>query len=191
MEIVKQSKAAGSAYPLNLVKDHLRTNGYGEEDALTQAYLSAAVDYIQSNTWVYLQSCNYVGYMDYFQNFTIKMHPVTEITSIKYYDVNGTLQTMVAGTDYYVSLNGDFARVKFENTFTLRDQPFDNIEVTFKAGYLTHFEIPDDIVNAMLIIIADSYEMRQSFSQGVTYTDTNVPMGAKAILDNNSKRTFV
>ena len=191
MKIVKTQKPVGLVYPLSKVKEHLRNTGYDEENGLVSIYISAAADFIAKHTWVNLQSTNYVGYMDSFKNFDINMYPVTEITSIKYYDVNGTLQTMSENTDYYVSLNGDFAEVQFENTFTLRDRPFDNIEITFKAGYLNWFAIPDDLVNALMLIVADSTEMRQSFSQGMTFTKSDVPMGALSILNNNSKRRFV
>lgn len=188
MRITRTQKAQGLAYPLARVKDHLRVSD-GNEDGLISAYINAAVDFIASYTWIYLQSTSYTAYLDDWESETIiKMHPVTAISSIKYYDANGTLQTMSAGTDYYVSLNGAYARINFENTYTLRDQPYDNIEIAFTCGYASHFEIPDDLVDALLMLVSDMFENRQSFSQGVREVD--VPMGIKAILNNNSKRTF-
>ena len=191
MKIERTQKPSGLAYPLSKVKEHLRNTGYDEENGLVSTYISAAVDFIASYTWVNLQSTDYVGYMDIFENFNINMYPVTEVTSIKYYDTNGTLQTMTENVDYYVNLKGKYAEVQFENTFTLRDRPFNNVEVAFKAGYSTWFDIPEDLVNALLLIVADSTEMRQSFSQGMTFTKSDIPMGALAILNNNSKRLFV
>jgi uncharacterized phiE125 gp8 family phage protein len=117
------------------------------------------------------------------------MYPVTEITSIKYYDFNGDLQTMVEGTDYYVSLTGDFARIQFVNTPTLRDQPFDNIEFTIKCGYETHFDIPEDLVNALLLLVSDKFENRQSLTTGMASNFNKIPMSVKSILDSNSLRT--
>jgi len=191
LKVTKTTKPAGLAYPLNKVKEALRLTGYNEEDGLTATYISAAVSGIYSCTWVDLQTTSFVGYLDSFEDFTIYRHPVTEITSIKYYDADGALTTMTANTDYYYTLNGDFAKIHFENKPSLRDQPFDNIEVTFKSGYLTHFEIPDDFINALLLLVGDSHEMRQSFSQGMTWTEALMPMGARSILNNNSKRLIL
>jgi uncharacterized phiE125 gp8 family phage protein len=191
MKITKVNKPVGLAYPLNKVKEHLRNQGYNEEDLLLSTYISAAVDFIEGYSWTSLQSTSYIGYADTFEDFEIDMYPVTEITSVKYYDVNGTLQTMTNNVDYYSDLKGSYAKIKFENTFTLRDQPFNNIEVAFKAGYLSHFEIPDDFIAALFILVADLTESRQSFSQGMAIHEIDIPMAVKSILDNNSKRRFV
>ena len=191
MKITKTQKPVGLGYPLTKVQDYLRNNGFSEEDGLVSTFVNAAIDYIGTETWTYLQSTDYVGYLDSFKDFTINMFPVTEITSIKYYDVNGTLQTMSENTDYYVNLKGNFADVEFKNTFTLRDRPFNNIEITFKAGHLTWFDIPDDLVSALLLIVGDLNENRQSTAQGVSSNVISVPMAVKTILNNNSKRVFV
>lgn len=196
MKFTRTSKPAGLAYPLEVVKQHLRNNGYDGENNITSVYISAAVDDIARWTWKYLQSATYTSTLDSWDfetgetdTVTIRMHPVTEVTSVKYYDVNGDLQTMVLGTDYYVSLSGDFARIRFENMPTLRDQPFDNIEFTIKCGYLTHFEIPEDLVNALLLLVSDKFENRQSLTSGMASNFNQIPMSIKSILDNNSLRT--
>lgn len=196
MKFTRTSKPSGLAYPLEVVKQHLRNNGYDGENNITSVYISAAVDDISRWTWKYLQNATYTATLDGWNFETgqsdtviIRMNPVTEITSIKYYDTNGDLQTMAAGTDYYVSLSGDFARVRFENMPTLRDQPFDNIEFTIKCGFETHFEIPEDLVNALLLLVSDKFENRQSLTSGMASNFNEIPMSIKSILDNNSLRT--
>lgn len=191
MRIERTQKPAGLAYPLKPVKAHLRINGYDDENSSVAAYISAAVDDIKRWTWIDLQSTDYVAKMDCWEtNIQIKQKPITEITSIKYYDVNGDLQTMVLNTDYHVSLHGNYARIQFENTPTLRDQPFDNIEITFKSGYLDHFAIPDDMVDALFMLVADKFDQRQSLTTGMSSKFNDIPMSVKSILNNNSIRDF-
>lgn len=191
MRIERVQKPAGLAYPLNLVKAHLRTNGYDDENGLTTSYIHAAVEDIARWTWVHLQSADYVAKLDGWEtDLKIKRKPVTEITAIKYYDANGDLQTMAENTDYYVSLHGNYARIQFKNQPTLRDQPFDNIEITFKAGYLTHFEIPDDLIDALFMLVADKFDTRQSLTSGMSSTYNQIPMSVQSILNNNSIRDF-
>ena len=194
LKIVKTSKPAGSDYPLNKVKDHLRqtsddVSGLGE-DGLIQAYLSAAVDIIERNTWIVSQTTNYVGYLDSFEDFEIFRHKVTSITTIKYYDSGGILQTMSENTDYEVDLHSDFAKVIFESTPTLRDRKFNNIEVTFKAGYLKYHDIPDDHIACILLMVGDFYKTRESTVIATQVTELHLSAGVKSIMMNLSKRVF-
>lgn len=193
MRKVITQKAAGSAYPISRVKEHLRVNGYDDENGLIQAYLNAAVEDIRKWTWVHLQSADWTGYLDNWNDLDesevmIKAYPITEITSIKYYDAGGVLQTMSSGTDYNASLNGSYARIYFKNTPTLRDQKYDNIEIAYKCGYASHFEIPDDLVDALFMLVSDKFDNRNSLTTGMASNYNDIPMSIKAILNNNSLR---
>ena len=205
MRINRISKPSGTVVSLDSIKEHLRVNGYNEENGLIETYINAAVDYIQQETWICAQNATYAGYMDswcetqneYYQKYgnmatgvVIKMNPVTEITSIKYYDENGDIQTMVDGTDYYYSLNGVFARINFLNTPTLRSDSFDSIEFLFKAGYLDHFKIPDSIIQLLNILVADFFNTRNSMTLGVNVHEVVIPNSARAIMRNISLRDF-
>ena len=195
MRKVRTQKAAGSAYPLIQVKEHLRVNGYDDENGLIQAYINAAVEDIRKWTWVHLDNANRTAYLDNWEELDegevlIHAYPISEITSIKYYDADGVLQTMSSGTDYYASLNGQYARIYFENTPTLRDQQYDNIEIAYKCGYASHFEIPDDLVDALFMLVADKFDNRNSLTTGMASNYNEVPMSVKAILNNNSLRNI-
>jgi len=194
LKVQKIAKPKGLPYPLDKVKDHLRLtsddiSGLGE-DGLIAAYITAATDFIYTETWEVLQSTDFKGYLDDWEDFYIYRGPVTEVTSIKYYDVDGTLITMTNNVDYETDLSGKHVRVCFNNKPTLRDRNFNNIEVEFKAGYTDFRNIPDDFVAALMLIASDFYEVRQSTSVGVSTTPFEVPASVKAILANNSRRVF-
>ena len=190
MRIERTQKPAGLGFPLQPIKEHLRINGYSVEDQVVAAYINSNVDLIARETWRYFQSADYTAYLDSWKtDLTIKMNPVTEITTIKYYDSAGSLQTMVENTDYHVSLNGNYARIHFLNTPTLRSDRYDNIEVAFKCGYTDHFKVPDDMIQALKILVADSYNSRNSQTMG-TVNANEVPNTARVMLDNLSIRDF-
>lgn len=205
MRIIRTQKPSGTAVPLQIVKEHLRINGYDQENGLIETYINAAVDFIAQETWRYAQSASYTAYVDKWDSYidkwdsyvyisdddlVIKRNPITEITSIKYYDTNGTLQTMVDGTDYYVSLNGNFARIHFENKPSLRNQTYDNIEVAFKCGYLDYYQIDDSIIQLVNILVADFFNTRNSMTLGVNVHEVVIPNSARAIIRNITLRDF-
>jgi len=191
MRVIRTQKPSGTAVPLQIVKEHLRVNGYDEENGLIETYINAAVDFIAQETWRYVQSASYTAYLDKWQtDLVIKRNPITEITSIKYYDIDGNLQTMVEDTDYYVSLNGNFARIHFENTPSLRDNPYDNIEVAFKCGYLDYYKVDDSILQLVNILVADFFNTRNSMTLGVNVHEVVIPNSARAIIRNITLRDF-
>lgn len=186
MKVKRISKPLGLAYPLDRVKAFLQVDSDYEDGTISEL-INAAVGVIYQETWIDLQSTSYVGYLDNFCKTVIYRNPVTEITSVKYYDVNGDLQTMTSGVDYEVDLSGLFGVVRFINEPTLRDLYYNNIEITFKSGYLTQFEIDDELVIALKMMVRDWYDNRESIS--IKGTVQMIPFAAKVILENASVRT--
>lgn len=185
MKIVRTSKPQGQPYPLGFVKNYLRVDGTSDDNVIG-TLISAAAGVIYTETWIDLQTASYTAYLDDYADIEIKRYPITEITSVKYYDVNGSLQTMSSGTDYEVDLNGDFAKVRFINTPALRDKEYNNIEIAFKSGYLTHYDIPEELTNAMLMLVKDWYDDQRQVGK----TKVDMPLAVKTTLNNMSKRVI-
>ena len=191
MRIVRTQKPAGLAIGLEAVKTHLRLLGYDDENSLVASYVDSACEFIFQRTWKVIQSASYTAYLDKFESdVTIKMNPVTALSSIKYYDVDGVQQTMVNGTDYYYSLNGNFARIHFINEPTLEDNRYDAIEIAFTAGYSNQFDIPDDLIHCLKILVADAFNNRNSQTAGMSVNENKIPQSVDMILANNSLKDF-
>ena len=195
MRVVAGNKPQGLAYPLTKVKEFLRVTGT-DQDGVISRLINAAVDIIEQETWIVLGSRSYTLYMDhwygdttsvekYSDHFIIPKYPVTAVDSIKYYDTNNSLQTL-ATSNYDTSLNGNISRVEVTTQPNVYDK-YDAIEVAFTAGYADYFDIPDQFVELLELVIGDLYEQR------MTGTMANVKQYGgmvSRLMDNVTKRVF-
>jgi uncharacterized phiE125 gp8 family phage protein len=194
MRINRVLKPVGLAIPLQEVKDMLRITST-QDDAMLTNLINSAVDIIQQKTWVCAQNSDYLGKMDDYPKDSyveiLQYTPVTEITSVKYYDVDGTLITMTENTDYYVEIDGEYPRIYFEEQPSLRDRKYNNIEIAFKAGYLTRFTMPDYVHTMICLIVKDQYDNGGSVEYGTSAKELNLTTGIRAMLMDYSKRVPV
>lgn len=83
---------------------------------------------------------------------------------VKYYDINGTQQTLTESTYYWVVTTTDPARIvrKYDATYPeLQYGRPDAIEIAFTAGFgSAATAIPDEIKHAMKLLIGKYYEHR-------------------------------
>jgi len=107
--------------------------------------------------------------------------PVTAISSVKYYDSNETLQTMVNGTDYVYSLESEPAMVKFLTVPNVSTKKIYAYEIEFTGGWEAIEDVPTDIKIAVLMAVSDMYEMRNNSVVGVSL-DTQLPITSKRLL---------
>jgi len=104
--------------------------------------------------------------------------PVTSVTSIQYYDVDGVLQT-VPPADYRVDLGGDTARVEAVNGWPATASRFGAVLVSYRLGAAESSGVPDDLIDAISLLVAHRYEIRQAAVNGVL---TLVPLGFDSIV---------
>ena len=103
--------------------------------------------------------------------------PVQSITSIDYKDSDDNAQVFA---DYYLDLRELFAKLmpgkyySWPNT----NEDYENIVITYVAGYTT---IPEQINQAVLLIIGSLYEQRENHIVGVSI-DT-IPVSAEYLLN--------
>jgi uncharacterized phiE125 gp8 family phage protein len=100
--------------------------------------------------------------------------PILSVTSLKYYDLNGTLQTLTANTDYWVNLPDGCIDLAYD--FTVPELQYGRpnaIEVVYNAGYRasgTEAEqqaaVPEPIKHAIKILITDMHEHRGQYVIG-------------------------
>lgn len=151
-------KTGATILPVTLqeVKDHLRIT-HDTQDALLLAYIKSAINDTELHTGLTLASVTFYGYLPYFNEYnSVKKHPVTAVTSVKYYDENNALQTL-APANYEVDMINFPAVIKITGTMPSTYERADAVTVEFTAGY-TSALIPDGIKAAILLQVGYLYE---------------------------------
>ena len=164
-------------------KDHLRIV-HDDEDTLIEAYAKAARRYVeQVLCWRALITQELELVLDNFQSqFKLPRPPLQEITSIKYTDKDGTEHTVDAD-NYIVDTDSEPGRIvpaygKSWPTDTL--EPINAVRIRYKAGYGDNAEdVPQELRQAILILTAHFYEMREPVVVGQTVA--NVPWTVEAL----------
>lgn len=150
-----QLVSAPTLEPLSLVeaKLHARVSTTAE-DSLVTALIVAARDYAQNKTQRQIVAAKWKLVLDSFPGpsligvpfgkpyglpehaIVIPIASVQQVDQIQYLDMNGTLQTMVAGTDYVVDTSGDPTRITppFGKIWPIPLPQIGAIAVTFRAG---------------------------------------------------------
>lgn len=142
------------------VRDHLRVD-VGDEDYLVGKYIAAATAYLDGWTGILgraLMPQSWTMTLDTFPagDICIPFGPVTAITSVKYKDDDGTLQT-VATSDYRNSLGPTGARIRTISGWPSHGDYLDAVEVVFVAGN----GCPEPVEAAIMMMVAGMFEGRQ------------------------------
>lgn len=164
------------------------SGGTHPDDALVSAALMGAHRFAEHYTQVSLGSQTLELALDAFPSSssdaagsTIQLPrgPVTGITSVKYIDTAGTLQT-ISASDYALDDYSMPPRLypAYSKTWPATRPIFNSVLVRYVAGATL---LDEAVRNALLLIVAHLYENRTNVVQGAVPTE--VPMGAKTFLD--------
>lgn len=166
------------------LKDQLRITTTDEDSYLT-ALITAArrnVEHILGRSLI-TQTWNL--YLDNFPasaNTPISLlkPPLQSVTWVKYWDNNDTEQTWTS-SEYVVDTDNICGLVYPDRTYnwpSVRDFP-KAVNIKFVAGYGLAVDVPQDIKQAILLIIGH-LERNREHTTGMTLNE--IPMGANAIL---------
>lgn len=179
-----------AAEPLTLVeaKAQCRVDG-DDEDGLFAGYILAARCAVEdftrrklaTQTWDYTIDCDWPrprvgGY--YRPLITLPCAPLQSVTSVKYYDTAGVVQTL-ATDQYRVDLSELEGRIQPAYGVTwpsVRDQ-IATIVVRIVVGYTA---IPEPIRQAMLLTVSHFDKNRESVITGTIVSE--MPQSAQALL---------
>lgn len=119
---------------------------------------------VESVTWRQLITATYTWKFDRFRRTLWVPRPkLQSVTSLKYNDVTGVQVTLVEGTDYDVDIDSEPGRVVpvVNGNWPHSEGHINDIELIFKSGYgLAGTDVPEELLQAMLVIIDDLYEHR-------------------------------
>jgi len=157
--------ATESVLSLAEVKNYLRVD-FNDDDNLISVLIKSSVNQVESLIQKSLISTELEFLMDGFpkngNEFSLSIYGVTEISSIKYFDENDTLQTWDS-SNYTIDLDSFRTRIGLNtnSTFPTTNDKYHSVVVRFKSGKPNAASVEEDIKNALLLIIADMYERRE------------------------------
>lgn len=112
----------------------------------------------------------------------LDLGPFQSLVSVEYYDADGVLQTATL-SDFETRLSGDFVIVKPKDNaaWPNADARPDAIKITYRVGYGAASDVPSNIKQAILMMVAHWYENREAASEAKMM---EVPMGVEYLLGN-------
>jgi uncharacterized phiE125 gp8 family phage protein len=183
--IVKRT-VAPTLRPISVdeAKLHFKVTGT-DEDANIAIYLDGAIAACENKLQTAIMDSTFVLYARNFaQHLSLQKNYVSSITSVKYYDTNGSLTT-VSSINYSLQdfkvpnvlyFNNDYT---FPNTDS-REFP---VEVTFQAGFTSASSVFPVIRTAVFLEVADRYENRQNEVIGERLISVMYNTGAEQLLN--------
>jgi uncharacterized phiE125 gp8 family phage protein len=174
-----------SVEPLTLTqaKLFLRVDNSDEDDLITAfivAARQAAEEYLNQKLITHSMEC----YLDSFSPIMeLDLGPVQSITTVKYYDADGDLQTL-SSSNYNVDTVSQPARVQIDESVSIPtvDDKINAVIIAYESGYGdTSVKVPSAIISAVMLILGDLYENRQDTIIGSQVNE--LPKGSKALLD--------
>lgn len=144
-------------------RTHSRIDDSGEDTVLA-TFIDEAIKHCESYTGRQMITATYDGYLDRFPRrdyIEVPKPPLQSVTSVQYYDQNGSLQTLASST-YYVDTNRWVGRIRLRNgeswpnTESLRDGA---VVVRFVCGYGdAATDVPSNLLLAMRMMVDHRYD---------------------------------
>jgi uncharacterized phiE125 gp8 family phage protein len=186
MMLSEMTTVPGAALPVQGFKDHLRLgSGFtddGMQDGLIEAYLRAAMAAIEGRIGKVLMARRFKLVLEDWRNpgeQPLPVAPVTAIVSVTVVDA-AEVASVVDAARYRLVV--DMHRPKLAALGVLLPVvPMDGrAEVVFDAGFgATWAEVPVDLAQAVLLLAAEYYEVRQAGDSG----QAGLPFAVQALIE--------
>lgn len=133
---------------------------HDQHDSLIEDQINSAWDYVAEILDRTLLTTTYtLTFDDWPDEIVLRRPPVQSVTSVEYQDTDDQTQTLTAGDDYHVTTDGDTGRIKPHIEWPQAyGYGYDNIKVTYDAGYGSASDIPKAIRQAIISVVIDLYE---------------------------------
>lgn len=152
-----------------LTKDEVKARlfiDHNDDDAKVEANIASATGYMDGPNGVLNRCVGEQTWDEQFERFptgncvlTLALSPLKSVTSIKYYDTDGVLQTVDAA-NYEVGSNGDRAIVRaFAGWPGVDSRRMFPVVVRYVAGYASA-DVPAELKDALILHIGALYETR-------------------------------
>ena len=185
---------APTTEPVSLAeaKLHLRVDG-DDDDSLIATQIKAATQWCEALTRRQFVTATKTLYLAEWPTrceeglsgvIRVPTPKLQSVTWVKYYDADGTLQTLSSSTGYQVLTNADIGRIApayGASWPSLRCSVFNPIEVKFVCGYGAASAVPEQVKAAILMLLGHLYRNRESEITGTITSKFEV--AAERLLD--------
>jgi len=169
-------------------KAHLRVDHADDDTYITQL-IKVVTDVVEQYTGRQLLPATWAAYADSFESvLRLRPSPVSEVSSLKYFDSTNTEITAVANTDYYTDLVECPATIQPVSCWPSTYPKPNAVAITFVAGYASAALVPESIKQAMLLLIGHYYDRREELVIGVSSVE--MPKNSTWLLDPYRIKTF-
>ena len=165
MTVTPTQTVAPILEPVSLTeaKSHLNiaTDDASQNDVVNGVLIQAAREQWEHDTQTVLMERTLKIDVPKLQEFQFSQRPVTSITSVKYYDLNNTQQTL--STDVYELDAADSSlRLKYNQVWPSTLERWDAVEIIFVCGkYSLASAVPMIAKQAMLLLIGRDFMDRE------------------------------
>ena len=147
-------------------KDHLEVEDtYTNDDNKIKKYIKAAILAAEKYINGHIFSKSVTMFFDGLDtlNVIFEMYPVRSITSVEYYAVESDTLTVIDPVNYYlVNQNLRVQKIVFkELPDDIDTDRSDALKIVVASGFVDADNTPEDIKNAILLKVAESYEKRE------------------------------
>lgn len=159
-------KTAPATEPVTLaeMRDHLRLTDTGLDTNVVTPLIAAARGKAEkitdrqfvTATWTYTLDEFPSNHHDRVGNvIDIPLPPLISVSSLKYYDIDGNQQTLVADTDYVVKTNSIIGRIspEVDTSWPATQRRLEAVAIEFVAGYGAASAVPEAIKAAIKLYV--------------------------------------
>lgn len=175
---------------IDYIKRHTIIEG-SDEDVYLGVLLDSATAKAEDVTNRKLITQTWKGFLGNWPSgdyITVPYGSLQSVTHVKYKDSDGTQYTMDSG-DYIVDTDSDPGRIVLGYGETWPNAtlyPSNPIEIQFVCGYgaIPDVSVPARIIQAILLMITDGYENRQTYHNGTAMTAVEIPGYMNGLLND-------
>lgn len=170
MALVLKTAPASEPVSLNETKLHCRVDHNTEDTLITNLITAARIYCEKQQNRAFITQTWYL-YLDRFPNkdyIDIPLPPLQSVTSVLYYSTDDTENTLLTD-DYDVDINSFVGRVHLKYGKTWPSEvlrPSNAVKIEIICGYGLAAAVPQNIKQAMLLLIAHWYGNRESVMVG-------------------------
>lgn len=143
------------------LKTHLKID-WTDEDTYLSALITAAREMCEAYSNLSFFTQTYTLDFDDFPSGKVSLYkgPIQSITSVTYYDVDNTQQTL-STSNYWADLKTLPGRLEFDDSPDTYDDRFNAVTVTMVTGWDDTADIPEVIKQAIKLQASYMYENRE------------------------------
>lgn len=154
-------------------KEHLREDA-ADQNSYIDRLISAARRRVERDAWRVLITQTWDVFFDRFPAssvlpIVVPKPPLQSVTSVKYHDSDGTTTTALDSSTYIVDSASEPGRIALHDGEVWPSdllRPANGVEIRIVAGYGDPTDVPEHLLQAMLLLIGHWYENREAAITG-------------------------